>query len=222
MKQKYRQNKVILALRIKREGPREVRITVYDVMIGRMKIQRERHLTPSPVLMNTRWWWSPGLGENGMCDLDQRSRPHHWVEKQKWVTKYVWSCGDQQAFHQDLHWFVHHWHPMVARAFAELIPPAWRGGPASFSMAISLKHSWNKPWHIEGQWCGRESLAPTLGRDWIVAGLTPVQKFHSWSPVVIYFLTLWISKNLPLSPGNLKNWCFFKTGALYSKIKIES
>lgn len=54
MKQKYRQNKVILVLRIKREGPREVRITVYDVMIGRMKIQRERHLTPSPVLMNTR------------------------------------------------------------------------------------------------------------------------------------------------------------------------
>ena len=96
------------------------------------------------------------------------------------------------------------------------------GGPASFSMAISLKHSWNKPWHIEGQWCGRESLAPTLGQDWIVAGLTPVQKFHSWSPVVIYFLTLWISKNVPLSPGNLKNWCSFKTWALYSKIKIES
>ena len=42
MKQKYRQNKAVLALRIKREGPREVRITVYDVMIGRMKTQRER------------------------------------------------------------------------------------------------------------------------------------------------------------------------------------
>ena len=66
------------------------------------------------------------------------------------------------------------------------------------------------------------SLAPALGQDWIVAGLIPVQKFHSLSPVVKYFLTLWISKNVLLSPGNLKNWCFFKTGALYSKIKIES
>lgn len=100
--------------------------------------------------------------------------------------------------------------------------PTCPGGPDSFSTAIPLKHSWNKPWHIEGQWCGRESLAPTLGQDWIVAGLIPVQKFHSWSPVIIYFLTLWISKNLLLSPGNLKNWCFFKTGASYSKIKIES
>lgn len=70
-------------------------------------------------------------------DLDQRSRPHHWVEKQKWVTKYVWSCRDQQAFHQDLHWFIHHWHPMVSRAFAELIPPAWWGASLLFNGHLS-------------------------------------------------------------------------------------
>lgn len=35
---------------------------------------RERDQTPSPVPRDTRWW-SLGPGEDGMCDLDQRSGP---------------------------------------------------------------------------------------------------------------------------------------------------
>ena len=175
--------------------------------------ERESDLTPYPVLRNTRRWWSPGLGENGLCDLDQRSRPCQWVEKQKWVTKYVWSCRDRQAFH--------HWHPMVSRAFAELSSPL-PGGPASFSMAIPLKHSWNKPWHIQGQQCGRESLVPISGTELDSGRPHPSTEVSQLISCRLYFLTLWISKNLLLSPGNLKNWCFFKTGASYSKIKIES
>ena len=118
--------------------------------------------------MNTRWWWSPGLGENGLCDLDQRSTTCHWVEKQKWVTKYVWSCRDLQAFHQDLHWFIHHWHPMVSTTFAELTPPArgarllFNGHPSQAFLKQALTYRGAVVW--KGKSCPNSGTGLDSGR----------------------------------------------------------
>lgn len=43
------QNKIILALRIKREGPRKVRITVYDIMIGENEDTKRERKRPNSI-----------------------------------------------------------------------------------------------------------------------------------------------------------------------------
>lgn len=110
---KYSQNKIVLALRIKRESASEIRIRVYDIVIGedqniQMKEKETQLWSLSPVTLDDRV-----QGQERMrCVTQTRGQDSsHWVEvrgqrrveKQELVTEYVWYCRGQQAFQQCLY-----------------------------------------------------------------------------------------------------------------------